>query len=145
MFIHTCLYVYSYWFSQFIAYLSFYSSSGSTRCCVSVGNFLVSFTHLLKSLSNCLVTALFLICPLFGMLFLMRIHAYSSTASFKWLKSTFTARHTHLSLNYPLTFFVVLDLFSAVLPQKARDRGEIKCYISSIGVEIRRLSSFAYF
>ena len=72
-----------------------------------------TFTHLLPtSLSKSLVIALLLIPLLFGMHVQIRfVRPPPSIASERSLKPTFTPRQTHLSLNLPLVFSVVLDVF----------------------------------
>ena len=69
---------------------------------------------LLISLSNSLVIVIFMMLPLEYSLNLMRyVHTLPWPLSKSNLKPTCcTPKHTHLSLNHPLAFSVVLDLFS---------------------------------
>ena len=68
-----------------------------------------SSTLLFINLSNSLVIVLRLMLPLCGMLFQMRfvpLHPWPPSESS--LKPTCTPKHTHLSLDHPLVFSVVL-------------------------------------
>ena len=92
----------------FAPYLSSYSSSNSTRNSQSGDNFLVIpkfYPSVHKSVKQIL--------PPFGMLFQMRfvpLHPWPLSESS--LKPTCTPKHTHLSLDHPLMFSMVLDPYS---------------------------------
>ena len=88
----------------FAPYISSYSSSYTTRCSQSGGNFLVipKFQPSVHKLSNSLGIVLLLMLLVFGLLFLRRfvrppLLPPSENAS----KPTFTPKHTILSLTYP--------------------------------------------
>ena len=69
-----------------------------------------SFTLLFINISSNLIIVLLLMLPLFGMLFQMKsvpLHPWPLSESS--LKPTCTPKHTHLSLDQPLVFSVVLD------------------------------------
>ena len=69
-----------------------------------------SSTLLFINLSSSLVIVLLLMLPLFGMHFQMRfvpLHPWPLSESS--LKPTCTPKHTHLSLDHPLVFSMVLD------------------------------------
>ena len=69
-----------------------------------------SFTLLFINLSNSLVIVLLLMLPLCGMLFLVRFVPLPPwPPSESSLKRTCTPKHTHLSLDHPLVFSMVLD------------------------------------
>ena len=99
--------------TYFAPYLSSDTSSYSTRCSQSGGNFLVPFqssTLLAINLSNSLVIVLHLVLPLCGMLFQMRFVPLQPWLLLESsLKPTYTPKHTHLRLNHPLVFSVVLE------------------------------------
>ena len=86
---------------NFAPSLSSYSSSYSSRCgqVVVISLSFQSSTLLFINLSNSLVIVLRLMLPLFGMLFLMRFVPLP----------TCTPKYSHLSLDHPLAFSVVLD------------------------------------
>ena len=97
----------------FTPYLSSYSSSVPVPGAVKVVTLSLSFqssTLLFINLSNSLIIVLLLMLPLCGMLLQMRfVPLPLLPLSESSLKPTFTPKHTHLSLDHPLAFSVVLD------------------------------------
>ena len=96
----------------FAPLLSSYTSSYSTRCSkdVAISLSFQSSTILFINLSNSLIIVLLLMLPLCETLFQMRfvpLHPWPLSESS--LKPTYTPKHTHLSLDHPLVFSMVLD------------------------------------
>ena len=95
----------------FAPYLSSYSRSYNTRRkVVAISLSFQSSTLLFINLSNSLAIVLLLMLPLCGMLFQMGFVPLPPwPLSESSLKPTCTPKHTHLSLDHPLAFSVVLD------------------------------------
>ena len=90
---------------------------------------------------------LLLMFPLSGMLFQMRFVPLAPwPLSERSLKPTCTPKHTHLSLNHPLAFSVVLDPFFCLwilkfcrlfLCQLTRQSADIMSSLCGVGVRVR--------
>ena len=98
----------------FAPYISAYSSSYSTRCSQSGGNFLVipKFQPSVHKFVKQFDKILLLMLPLFGMLLMRRfVRPHLWPPSENASKPTFTSRHTLLSLTYPWCSPWCLDSF----------------------------------
>ena len=99
-------------FPSILLHITLPTVPGAVRVVVNSLSFQCS-NPVSKNLLSSLVTVLFLMPPLFGMLFLMRfVHPKSYPLSESRSKPTCTPRHTHLSLTHPMAFSVVLGLSS---------------------------------